>query len=33
MQNQQPLDYLGNAIQSHHKARPALSLLKTNSTN
>ena len=33
MQNQQPLDYLGNAIQSHRKARAVPSLLKTASTN
>ena len=33
MQNQPPLDYPGNAIQSHRKARAVPSLLKTASTN
>jgi transposase len=32
MQNREPLDYLGNAIRSHRKAKAVASLLKTAST-
>ncbi len=32
MQNREPLDYLGNALRSHRKTKPAPSLLKTVST-